>query len=90
MGVAFRNYCARVESTADWGGHAELLALVHVLSKPIYVHSMDAPVLVMGEEYVGSALPLQVTYHKHQYALGEHYNSTAEASGVLVEAEAGK
>ena len=88
MGVAFRNYCARVESTADWGGHAELLALVHVLSRPIHVHSMDAPVLVMGEEYVGGAPLLQVTYHKHQYALGEHYNSTAEPSGA--EAEAGK
>ena len=49
---------------------------------------MDAPVLVMGEEYVGGAPLLQVTYHKHQYALGEHYNSTAEPSGA--EAEAGK
>ena len=83
-----RSYCRNVAETADWGGHPELLALTKVLRCPIRVHSADAPPLVMGWEEYSSGAPaastsasppplLELTFHRHFYALGEHYNSTA-------------
>ena len=54
------------------------MALTHVLKTPIRVHSAESPPLLMGPDYESAGVePLQVTYHKHFYALGEHYNSTA-------------
>ena len=61
----------------DWGGQAEIMALTHVLKTPIRVHSAESPPLLMGPDYESAGVePLQVTYHKHFYALGEHYNAT--------------
>ena len=73
---AFNRYCDQVAQSADWGGHPELLALVNTLKLPIRVHSADAPPLVVGWEEYGVASPLEISYHRHFYALGEHYNST--------------
>ncbi len=70
----------QVANSADWGGQPELQALAHVLQVPVRVHSAAAPPLLVGwDEYGGGGAvqPLEVTYHLHYYALGEHYNSTA-------------
>ena len=77
--AAFERYCMRVESSADWGGHPELLALARGLGISLRVHSAEAPnPLVVGWEEFGTSggPPLELTYHRHFYALGEHYNST--------------
>lgn len=77
MNTAFSDYCDRMANTADWGGQGELLALTRVLQMPIRVFSAEGPPLVMGEEFVADATPtLELTFHRHFYALGEHYNST--------------
>ena len=69
---SFGDHCAKVRSSAEWGGQPELLALARALNRPIVVYSRDSAPLRMGE---GSD-EIVVTYHRDYYALGEHYNST--------------
>lgn len=76
-------YCDNIinEHKAEWGGQVEIQALCAALNRKIHVYSADSPVLHMGEEQVTSrAPPLRVSYHKHYYALGEHYNSVVYIS----------
>jgi OTU-like cysteine protease len=74
-------HCDKVESVlgAEWGGQLEIMALCSSLRRRIIVFSADAPALVMGVDIpdIDSRTPLQVAYHRHFYALGEHYNSVA-------------
>uniref|UniRef100_M4BDQ2 OTU domain-containing protein n=2 Tax=Hyaloperonospora arabidopsidis (strain Emoy2) TaxID=559515 RepID=M4BDQ2_HYAAE len=76
---AFTTYCDRVATTADWGGQLELRALACALRTPIEIFSAESDVLVMGSEFGNedqeSTPKLQLTYHLHYYALGEHFNS---------------
>lgn len=72
----FENYCREVESTAAWGGQLELEALTHVLKRHVMIYSGSIPDVEMGKEYKsqdGSSIIL--SYHKHAFGLGEHYNS---------------
>lgn len=76
----FENYCKEVESTAVWGGQLELGALTQCLKKPIMVYSGSFPDVEMGKEYKsgsgnGSGSSIMLSYHKHAFGLGEHYNS---------------
>lgn len=72
----FGAYCRDVEATAQWGSQMELQALCHSLRTEIWVHSAESDTIKMGTEYAdGSARALQVTFHLHYYAMGEHYNS---------------
>ena len=70
---SFGDHCAKVRSSAEWGGQPEVLALARALQRPIVVYSRDSAPLRMGE---GEGEELVVTYHRDYYALGEHYNST--------------
>ncbi|KAM7484552.1 hypothetical protein LguiA_000561 [Lonicera macranthoides] len=77
----FENYCREVESTAAWGGQLELEALTHCLKKHIMIFSGSFPDVEMGKEYksdggIGSSSSsIMLSYHKHAFGLGEHYNS---------------
>ncbi|XP_059656793.1 OVARIAN TUMOR DOMAIN-containing deubiquitinating enzyme 5 [Cornus florida] len=77
----FENYCREVESTAAWGGQLELGALTHCLKKHIMIFSGSFPDVEMGKEYksdngTGSSNPsIMLSYHRHAFGLGEHYNS---------------
>ena len=75
----YQLYCDKVASVADaeWGGQLEIRALCFALHRKITIYSADSPVLTMGDDTDSDAtLPsLQVAYHQHYYALGEHYNS---------------
>ena len=79
-------YCNKVESVGDaeWGGQLEIKALCSSLNRTMMIYSADAPVVIMGEENLASnpsQLPLKLAYHRHFYALGEHYNSVAPIVG---------
>ncbi|XP_065862898.1 OVARIAN TUMOR DOMAIN-containing deubiquitinating enzyme 5 [Euphorbia lathyris] len=82
----FENYCKEVESTSAWGGHLELDALSHCLRRPIMIYSGSIPDVEMGKEYksdgktVSSNAALLLSYHKHAFGLGEHYNSVVPNS----------
>lgn len=72
----FENYCKEIESTAAWGGQLELGALTHVLKKHIMIYSGSFPDVQMGKEYMSAENPtILLSYHRHAYGLGEHYNS---------------
>ena len=55
-------------------GQVELRALSTVLGRPLsVVQAEGVECVVVGQEMEGAGLTL--TYHRHMYGLGEHYNS---------------
>ena len=74
--IEFEEYCAKVDSVtgAEWGGQIELRALADALERQIHIYDSTTPLLVMGQDFPDSN-PLKLTYHRHYYSLGEHYNS---------------
>jgi len=74
----FKAYCNKMASTPAWGGQVELQALATVLQRPIEVIQAEGPPMVVGEQFKQAALVL--TYHRHAYGLGEHYNSVQSLS----------
>ncbi|KAL3809685.1 hypothetical protein ACHAXA_004236 [Cyclostephanos tholiformis] len=87
--ATFEDYVNNVRSTSTWGGQLELRALSEGLKCPIVVFSAEGPPLTMGAEYASAATQessgddlrwdvnksLLLSFHRHYYALGEHYNS---------------
>ncbi|KAG0214824.1 OTU domain-containing protein 6B [Mortierella sp. GBA43] len=71
----FAEYCQDLESTAVWGGQPELLALSRVHKVPIWVVQMGSPTVKLSSDAYPTKTPLKVSYHRHMYGLGEHYNS---------------
>ncbi|KAF9955337.1 OTU domain-containing protein 6B [Mortierella alpina] len=71
----FVEYCKDLESTAVWGGQPELLALSRVHKVPIWVVQMGSPTVKLSADVYPAKTPLMVSYHRHMYGLGEHYNS---------------
>lgn len=75
----FVKYCSAIRSTPAWGGQVEITALSSVLKVPIEVIQATGPATIQGEdEFKGPNLI--ITYHRHMYSLGEHYNGTRPAS----------
>eukprot|EP01119_Soliformovum_irregulare_P007591 TRINITY_DN20031_c0_g1_i1.p1 TRINITY_DN20031_c0_g1~~TRINITY_DN20031_c0_g1_i1.p1 ORF type:complete len:335 (+),score=73.41 TRINITY_DN20031_c0_g1_i1:69-1073(+) len=68
----FRAFCEKTATTHMWGGQLEMKAMSRILQKPIQVYGVDTA-LTMGEEYSGE--PLRLSFHRHMYSLGAHYNS---------------
>ncbi|KAL7546536.1 hypothetical protein ACHAWF_013949 [Thalassiosira exigua] len=84
--ATYAEYVKNVRSTSVWGGQLELRALSEGLKCPIVVFSAEAPPLTMGAEHApageggddehrGTRKALLLSFHRHYYALGEHYNS---------------
>ncbi|KAJ2953722.1 hypothetical protein O0L34_g1345 [Tuta absoluta] len=71
----FEEYCDKIATTKVWGGQLEIKALSSSLKCPISVIQATGPESIeQGAEFQGP--PLVITYHRHMYSLGEHYNST--------------
>ena len=72
-------YCQKMESVKSpvWGGQLEIKAMAAVLNRDIWVYDVMSPVLKMDGRSVEGEKPLRIAFHRHFYALGEHYNSTA-------------
>jgi len=75
----FNKYCDDMENTSAWGGQVELRALSQALKVAIEVVQADGPSIIVGQEFAkhdeGREGQLILTYHRHAYGLGEHYNS---------------
>ena len=84
----YEDYVDKVRSSSTWGGQLELRALSEGLKRPIVVFSAEGPPLVMGREFAvegdrtedddadwANKSMLLLSFHRHYYALGEHYNS---------------
>jgi len=76
----FENYCQKMLETPAWGGQVELRALSKALKRPIEVIQADGPRMVIGEDEFASDRNLILTYHRHAYGLGEHYNAAVKKS----------
>jgi len=71
----FQEYCSTISNTSVWGGQVELRALSSVLHRPLEVVQAEGQETVLvGDQEIKPKLTL--TYHRHMYGLGEHYNST--------------
>lgn len=74
----YKNYCNRIAKTKEWGGHLELTAISEFTRKPIHIYQASsdnrAP-LVVEPRVKTSKSPILLSFHKHLYHLGEHYNS---------------
>jgi len=75
---SFERLCDRVRDTAEWGGQVELQALSAALQRPIEVYTADAPPISSGAQFAGQA-SLRLSFHRHAYSLGHHYNSVVPA-----------
>lgn len=73
--VEFGAYCEAVRASSTWGGQLEIKALSNALRVPIEVLQASGPPTVQNEGDFGGE-PLVMTYHRHMYSLGEHYNGT--------------
>ena len=74
-GSSLSEYAHKVETSNEWGGHLEISALSHANKRTIAIFRAAAPLLLIGEEYAHNGPRLELSYHKHYYGLGEHYNS---------------
>lgn len=76
----FRNYCKRIARTKEWGGHLELTAISQIIQRPIHVYQAQLRKPIVIEPRVASSKsPIHLSFHKHLYHLGEHYNSLVPA-----------
>ncbi|CRK89623.1 CLUMA_CG003235, isoform A [Clunio marinus] len=75
----FNDYCNQVENTKAWGSQIEIQAISHSLKVIIEVLQSSGTPIITGSDFVGRPR-LVVTYHRHFFGLGEHYNGTKFAS----------
>ena len=78
---AFEDYCQKVAKSTTWGGQLEIRALANEYKTPIEIIQADGPVINVGGHEYGSESPLILSYHRHFYRLGEHYNSVIDKVG---------
>lgn len=71
----FTDYVEAVRNTRAWGGQIEIQALSNCLRCPIEVIQATGSIVQGGENTFKKNKPLILTYHRHMYSLGEHYNS---------------
>jgi OTU domain-containing protein 6 len=71
----FDEYCNQIENTKAWGSQLEIQALSNKLKLKIEILQSDCKPTISGGDFINRP-HLIVTYHRHFYGLGEHYNST--------------
>ena len=72
-------YVGKIRDTGEWGGHLELLALAKVYDVDINVLQSTGQIdkIESGSDKTKSTLWL--SYYRHNFGLGEHYNSLRPA-----------
>ncbi|OMJ29862.1 OTU domain-containing protein 6B [Smittium culicis] len=86
----FAEHIHEIKNTSLWAGHFEITALASSLDRTIFIYMADStsPLIVNDNDnnVPGSTestnssskknnAPLRISYHKHAFGLGEHYNS---------------
>lgn len=72
----FDEYCEQVEKTKAWGSQIEIQAISNSLKLKIEILQAEGRPTISGADFINRP-HLIVTYHRHFYGLGEHYNSTS-------------
>lgn len=76
---AYTNYCNKIAKTKEWGGHLELTAISQFTRKPIQIYQAENKRPISIEPRMKSEKrPILLSFHKHLYHLGEHYNSLVD------------
>ncbi len=68
-------YVARMAAGPEWGGQLELLALARVLRATIIVYQATGNKEQIEGDSLGAGSIINLSYHRHYYQLGAHYNS---------------
>jgi len=80
-GETLEQHLKKVLTPGEWGGELEIRALSLALRRQIWVHRVNSPVVKMGaDEGFDARDALHLSFHEHQFALGEHYNSCIPAT----------
>ena len=69
-------YIMKVRDTGEWGGQLELSALANAYGVEINVLQADGRIEKIEPGSTGTRKAIWITYHRHSFGLGEHYNST--------------
>lgn len=79
----FSEYCNDIVDPTHcvWGGQPEISALAASFRKRIIVYSGSAKPLEMGIDTCADPThqPLRISFHRHYFGLGNHYNSVRNA-----------
>lgn len=73
----YKAYCSNIAKTRQWGGHLELTAIAQMTKKEIHIFQAEGrqvPLIIETKTKTDKA-PILLSFHKHLYRLGEHYNS---------------
>ncbi|KAL8906759.1 MAG: hypothetical protein Q9207_001814 [Kuettlingeria erythrocarpa] len=74
------DYLLKIRYTGEWGGHLELLALAKAYNVNIHVLQGNGHVEKVLSGTDGDTQPvLWLSYYRHNFGLGEHYNSLRRA-----------
>ncbi|KAK6510072.1 hypothetical protein TWF481_004785 [Arthrobotrys musiformis] len=74
-GETLDGHVRKVTSTAEWGGHMEILALAKEYGVTVkIVQAQGVGITTMNEDEGGEA-DVWLAYHRKGYGLGEHYNA---------------
>jgi OTU domain-containing protein 6 len=81
MEEPLEDYLRKIRETGEWGGHMELLALAKAYGIKINVLHGDGRVdkIEPGEDSSQDDKEIWLGYYKHNFGLGEHYNSLRKA-----------
>ncbi|EGV64137.1 OTU protein [Yamadazyma tenuis] len=72
--MSLSDYCTQLESTTMWGSDIEIMAFSEIYECTIEVFVAEGDNLVFGEQFSDQPR-LYLAFYKHNYGLGEHYNS---------------
>ena len=68
-------YTRTIRETGEWGGHLELMALAKAYGLVIHVIQGNGTVAKIRGSEESSVKLLWLAYYRHNFGLGEHYNS---------------
>lgn len=75
----YSTYCNKISTTKTWGGNVELSALTQIINRPIHVYQAEglSPIILTPDIPIPGD-PIKLSFHRHLYHLGEHYNSLVD------------
>ena len=71
-----QEYIMKVRDTGEWGGQLELSALANAYGIEINVLQANGRIDKIEPGSPGTRKIIWITYYRHSFGLGEHYNST--------------
>lgn len=68
-------YTNKIKNTAEWGGQLELQAIAKAYGVDINVLQADGRIEKIESGLESETEPIWLTYYRHSFGLGEHYNA---------------